>query len=255
MKHFQSVFVFFFLALAAWGQNAETIRKAKAGDIKAQGELTTHYYYSAGSYKKAAKWAKPAAEAGDAQAQSVLACLYMYGQGGLPKNKELAFKWAHSAAAQGHETAMFCLGLWYSDVNKQEAIYWFKKDMDIHYQKYGKENDNAAKQLESLGVCYHPGVSHDTTSDSSSISLSSLMTKLNLALDVQLAKAGDIESQGKLARYCYDSEAYEGAVKWAKSAADAGDAQAQYVLAYLYVDGKGGLPKNGELSFKGGSII
>lgn len=26
---------------------------------------------------------------------------------------------------------MFNLGLWYEDTNEQEAIYWFKKSMDV----------------------------------------------------------------------------------------------------------------------------
>lgn len=102
MKHFQSVVVFFFLALVAWGQDAETIRKAEAGDIKAQGELAYYYYYEKANHAEALKWAKFAAEAGDNEAQMVLSALYGLGEGGLQENKELSLKWAHKSAVQGN---------------------------------------------------------------------------------------------------------------------------------------------------------
>lgn len=172
MKQLLLVVFSFLVCTMAWGQDPELVRKAEAGDIKAQGKLASNYWLK-DDFNKAAQWAKPAAEAGDARAQDVLANLYMYGEGGLPKNKELAFKWAHKSAAQGHWPAMFGLGLWNEDTNEKEAIYWFKKSMDTHYQKNGFEDEMAAKHLRDLGVTYHPGSSSYTASRSSSSSGSS----------------------------------------------------------------------------------
>lgn len=166
-----------FCCMTVWGQNAELIRKAEAGDAEAQGWLAFNYKFGLGGFEKndhkAAKWAKLGAEAGDAQAQDLLASLYKYGRGGLSQNEELAFKWAHKAAAQGNSPAMYSLGSWYEDTNKQEAIYWFKKYMDAYYQECGKEDEKTAKKLRKLGVEYHPKKSSNTASSSSSSSGSS----------------------------------------------------------------------------------
>lgn len=172
MKKLLFLLLPFFCCMTVWGQDAELVRKAEAGDIKAQGRLARDYYIKNDNYK-AAQWAKPAAEAGDATAQDILASLYKYGDGGLPKNEELAFKWAHKSAAQGHWPAMSALGLWYEDTNEQEAIYWYKKCMDVHYQDCGFEHKDVAKHLRELGVTYHPGSSSYTASRSSSSSSSS----------------------------------------------------------------------------------
>lgn len=198
-----------FVCTMVWGQDSELVRKAEAGDIKAQGELAWDYYYAFGGvketdYSKAAQWAKPAAEAGNARAQYILANLYREGRGGLPRNKELAFDWAHKSAAQGDSSAMFVLGLWYEGTNAQEAIYWFKKYMDACYQVDGGENEMAAMHLRDLGVTYHPGSGSDYTASRSSSSSSSSSSLNSSSSDLLYSGLYTKSAQG----YCVETGMY-----------------------------------------------
>lgn len=92
-----------------------------------------------------------------ADGQYDLGELYEKGEHGLEKNISEYLKWAKKAVGNDSSSAAFSLGLYYKDLgDKQEAIYWFKKTMDIWWQKRHEEHDLAFDELRELGVTYHP---------------------------------------------------------------------------------------------------
>jgi hypothetical protein len=98
-------------AVSGWAQEAEPepyslelVKRAEAGDAKAQSILGACYYYGSGvkqDYKEAVKLYKKSAEQGDAVGQSALALLYANGEGVIQDYKE-AVKWYTKAAEQGN---------------------------------------------------------------------------------------------------------------------------------------------------------
>lgn len=157
-------------------EGKQTLAKAQAGDAEAQWRMGFNYDYGNEGFSKnkseAVKWYRKSAENGNAEAQNRLGDYYYYGWGILEDENE-AIKWYRKAANQGDGSAMFMLGLIYKDINKDEAIYWFKKDMDAWYAKTGKESETSAEELRELGVYYHPSSKSSSTASSSSSGSSS----------------------------------------------------------------------------------
>lgn len=158
---------------SSYGQNAETLRKAEAGDVESQCHIAWTYKNGwNGAPKDDEKyvyWLKKAANGGDGDAQYELGELYYKGEHGVSKDESLYIKWAKKAAFNGYGPACFSLGLHYKDEDKQEAIYWFKKGMDVEWKKHGEEDEYCARRLRELGVYYHPGdkSTYSTSSNSS----------------------------------------------------------------------------------------
>ena len=158
---------------SSYGQNAATLRKAEAGDAESQYRIALTYLYGwNGAPKDDEKyvyWLKKAANGGVADAQYDLGRLYHKGEYGVPKDESLYIKWVKKAAFNGYNPACYSLGKHYKDEDKQEAIYWFKKGMDVYWKEYGEEDEYCAKRLRELGVYYHPGdkSTYSTSSNSS----------------------------------------------------------------------------------------
>lgn len=160
-------------------------KAANSGVAKAQYELSELYcngdYGVSKDDEKYVYWLKKAANSGVDAAQYNLGNLYHYGEHGVSKDESLYIKWAKKAAFNGYHPACYSLGLHYKDENKQEAIYWFKKGMDLCWKEEGNENEYCAEELRELGVYYHPGDNTyhsnssitSTSSNSSSTSTSS----------------------------------------------------------------------------------
>ena len=88
----------------------ELKRDASQGDVEAQCLLGCHYSYGQNpevpmDKTMAAYWLKKAAEKGFAHAQFQLGLLYLNGQG-VGKDLERCLKLMHSAAEQGHGSAI-----------------------------------------------------------------------------------------------------------------------------------------------------
>lgn len=170
---------------SSYGQDAETLRKAEAGDAQSQYRIALTYLYgwdgAPQDNEKYVYWLKKAANGGDAHAQYDLGELYYKGEYGVSKDESLYIKWAKKAAFNGYSSACFSLGLHYKNEDKQEAIYWLKKSMDLWWKEYKEENETYAENLRELAVYYHPGdktnqsnsSSASTSSNSSSTSTSS----------------------------------------------------------------------------------
>lgn len=107
---------------------------------------------------------------GIARAQSSLGHGYLYGNYGLEKNISEVTKWLKKSAFNGNPAGALHLGHRYLPEDKQEAIYWYKKCMDMVWEKSGEEDENAFDALRKLGVTYHPGDHVGQNSGSSSAS-------------------------------------------------------------------------------------
>ena len=173
MNRILVLFITFCLSVLSYGQNAVTLRKARAGNADAQYSMAKTYKYGLdGAEKNCDKhvyWLKKAAINGHVVAQYYLGDLYKTGESGVSKDDTEYLHWTKKAAYNGDEAACFSLGLHYMEIDKQEAIYWFKKDMDISWKNNKKESKFSAGRLRELGVYYHPGdkSTYSTSSNSS----------------------------------------------------------------------------------------
>ena len=159
------------VSLTSYGQDAKLIAKAEAGDALSQYRLAGRYEDGSHGFPKDEvkyiHWLKKAAEGGHPEAQHELGYCYRFGEHGIPKDDESYLKWVKKSAYNNYWPSCTSLGLYYKDINKQEAIYWFKKAADIYYKEYGEEYENIAEALHKLGVYYNPGEKGSYASSSS----------------------------------------------------------------------------------------
>ena len=159
------------VSLTSYGQDAKLIAKAEAGDAESQYYLALKYDYGSDGFpkddSKYVYWLTKAAEGGHSRAQSDLGYHYSLGEHGLPEDVERFLKWTKKSAYNNFWPACSSLGHYYEDINKQEAIYWFKKAADIYYKEYGEEYEHIAEALHKLGVYYNPGEKNSYASSSS----------------------------------------------------------------------------------------
>lgn len=160
------------VSLTSYGQDAELIAKAEAGNTRSQYRLAIQYEIGRNGFpkddSKYVYWLTKAAEGGHDRAQYELGYCYLFGEHGIPEDKERFLKWTKKSAYNNYWVACTELGRYYEDINKQEAIYWFKKAADIYYKEYGKESEGIAEPLHKLGVYYNPGEKNSYASSSSS---------------------------------------------------------------------------------------
>lgn len=167
------------------------IMAAENGNAHAQWELAYSYCYGWYGTKENDEqyvyWLTKAANNSDLEnnklwilnAQADLGDLYRYGKKGLEKNIAEFLRWEKKATFNGFDSAAFSLGLYYhyDGKDKQEAIYWYKKCMDLYWEEHQEEYDLAFKSLKELGVTYHPadhlGRNHPQSTASSTATTSS----------------------------------------------------------------------------------
>ncbi|MBV9086528.1 MAG: sel1 repeat family protein, partial [Acidobacteriaceae bacterium] len=110
------------------------LRKAQAGDRKAQAQLGIAYAtgeWTAQNYLKAVEWLTKAATQGERDAQYALGDMYSNGRG-VNADYAQAFKWMRMAAEQGEVRAQASLGSMYDlgtgvPRNETEAFKWSLK--------------------------------------------------------------------------------------------------------------------------------
>lgn len=71
-------------------------------------------------------WITKAAENGNPFAAFCLGGLYGNGENDVEVDEEKYLYWTLKAARGGIDLACYSLGLHYEDINKVEAIYWYK---------------------------------------------------------------------------------------------------------------------------------
>ena len=108
----------------------ELLKKAEAGDAKAQTAVAEEYYNNQ-DYEKAIAWFSKAANQGDVSAQRYLGEIYETGYG-VPQDYKQAVAWYSKAANQGELAAQWSLGSMYYHgrgvpQDDKEAVAWFTK--------------------------------------------------------------------------------------------------------------------------------
>ncbi|MDE7153813.1 MAG: sel1 repeat family protein [Muribaculaceae bacterium] len=144
-------------------------KAAESGHAEAQWNLGNAYkkgwYGTEKNDEKHLYWVKKLANHSDieknkdfiASAQYDLGELYYDGEHGVDKNISEYLKWEKKSADNGYYPAALSLGYYYkSEGDKKEAIYWFKKCMDMVWAERHEEEEHAFDQLRELGVTYHP---------------------------------------------------------------------------------------------------
>ena len=132
------------LAVSGWAEDTkpepyspELVKKAEAGDAKAQYDLAVCYCEGEGvekDYKEGVKWFTKSAEQGDALAQVCLGTRYFLGEG-VEKDYKEAVKWFTKSAEQGNQFGQCNLGNCYYEctgVEKDlgEAVKWYTKSAE-----------------------------------------------------------------------------------------------------------------------------
>ncbi len=108
---------------------------AERGDAKAQGQLARLYYRGEGvtkDPKRAADWAKKAADQGDANGENLLGIFITNGDAGFDKDEAEGARWYAKAAEKGLATAQYNLGAAYWDgrgvkEDRERAEFWVRK--------------------------------------------------------------------------------------------------------------------------------
>lgn len=163
MKKIITMLIITCLPVLVFGQDAELVKKAQAGDAWAQYSLARKLKDK--DNEKYAYWLKKVAgnttskdQLAIVDAQHDLGEAYRYGKYGFPKDEQEYLKWTKKSANNGYSPACFSLGLHFKSTgNRQEAIYWLKKGMDIEWENCKEEDKYCAEALSELGVSYHPG--------------------------------------------------------------------------------------------------
>lgn len=240
MKRLFTLFLLVCFAFAAYGQSeAEMLQKAASGDAEAQYELGFCYYYGLHpttglrpikkvDYDKAFKWYLMAARQGHAGGQYGLGCCYMHGHG-VEKDKNKGEQWLRKSADQGSADAYFSLGILFKNIDKEQAVYWFKKYADFYYGKNPTCYELVTNEFNALGVEYHPG-------HPSSVAERNLANRPATSDDPN--NPTDPRKQYELGKRCREEDLDdEKAIYWFKKAANQGYAKAQLALGVCYEEG------------------
>jgi TPR repeat protein len=175
----------------------------------------------AGQYATALAKIRPAAGAGDPVAEYLFASLYLNGNG-VPKDTDEGLKWLTKSADQGYARAQSDLGAFY--ISGRHVAPDTKRGLEL-LGKAAAQGDPSASY--NLGVMYRDGLGvAENRQKAESYFLSA-------------AKKGHSDAQYGLARIAYDRKDFAQAVEWYGKAAQQGDLQATYNLAYMYHEGLG----------------
>ena len=233
-----------------WGR----LEAAEQGDLAAQVYLGSMFYLY-GDYEQSAKWLTKAAEQGDVDSMYNLGFFYLDGIG-VEEDDEQALKWFKMAAEQGEPDSAYAVGLCYyngegTDRDYVQALEWFTKAAE-------NENPYACYYLGSMYE-FGDGVDPDYEKAADFYRRAGLqgMSEAQYRMGLFLEKGYGVEQDYSQALAWYHSAAwngYEDAIRKLDvyeeminilsgsvddylQAAEAGDAEAQYKLGYVYYYG------------------
>ena len=221
-----------------FARNAETMRKAEAGDTKEQALLgvllqnigDSNMLDKAGpeqDYSDSLYWSWKAAKAGEPIAMNNLGVLYSKGQG-TARNYEESFRWYHKAAELGLDIAMSNVAYAYiygkgTDINPDKSVEWFEKAVSSGWDDFNHD----LPRVRGLAEIMHKAESGDLEAQAD---LADELRGVGLSLE---QSGGDPQ------------KAYTESVLWAERAANANIPKGIRVLAMAYLFGRG-VEKNPE---------
>ena len=194
----------------------------------AQYFLGVMYEYGQGvdqSYEEAVKWYQLAADQGDKEAQQTLGNKYYFGRG-VDQSYEEAVKWYQQAADQGYAYAQTSLGSMYENgegvaQSYEEAIKWYQLAAD-------QGHENAQNKLKDL-LDKHPELQKNIENTPVPAATAASTSAPTLSPDALYDLGED----------AYKTGDYQKALEYLLPAAEAGNADAQYRLGYMYATGRG----------------
>lgn len=231
--------------------------------------------------KKAVEYFKKGAEAGNKECYYYVAIKYLDGKD-FPKDMDKARYWSLLGAKGGQAQCQYNLGLMYANADGVErdvekAVYWLKKAADQHETRatiplYDLSPDTCddPDYAFNLGVYYYggkqPGLSQDKADKkayayfktAANLGHPEAFTALahmyatgrGVAKDEKKSKAlyrtaaekNSPAGQFAMAFYYLENEERKKAFPWLEKAAQAGHADAQFLLSLCYHDGVMGKP-------------
>jgi len=129
------------LVASGWAENSkpeacitELVKKAEAGDARAQRDLGLCYSKGTGvpmDEKEAVKWYRRSAERGDAMAQCLYGVCLSKGNG-IAKDEKESIKWITKSAEQGDAIGQMNLGTAYRQgivvpVDQEKCVMWWTR--------------------------------------------------------------------------------------------------------------------------------
>jgi len=226
------------------GQIAEAVnlatQSANSGDPEGMCVLAQMYYHGAGmiqDVEMAVHWYKRAADAGYPEAMYEYAVFCAEGEC-VPKSMVESNKYMLQAANLGYAPAEFQMGLRCADEEKyQEAFSW--------YMKAAKQGVPGAQLFAGESYEYGEGVEQN---------LSEALNWYRAAADQGNTDA--MVSAAKIlgalvANFTYqpDEEMFQEAFHWLSKAVEAGNLEAHFFLAVMYLDGLG-VQQNDKLAYE-----
>jgi TPR repeat protein len=233
---------------------AKLLRLAKQGNVAAQNNVGVAYREGKTvpkDYKLSTRWFTAAAEQGYPTAQFNLGVMYSRGLG-VPRDRVVAVKWFKLAAEQGNVNAQYNLAQAYAkgagiELDLEAAMKW--------YSSAAKQGDEAALKSFKLVKAYTAQIlskeaDKRKTSRKAATDLSNkkqVMPVITKMEPPQTLQKTLVAKMTKVAPDRFDDalKAYQNAdyakarLLWTKLAQD-GDADAQYNLANMYRNGRGG---------------
>lgn len=205
--------------------------RAEHGDVRAEVQLASMYYYGRGvpqDYAEAVRWYRKAADQSDAEAEYYLGFMYHEGKG-IPRDTAESGRWCRKAADQGYGKAEFALGNMYHEGKEVSQDY---AEAGRWYRKAADQGDPGAQAV--LGYMYYSG--------------QGLQQDYSEAIRWyhKSADQGNSDAQAALGYMYYEGQGvgrdYAESRGWYRKSANQGNAEAQRALKSLNSRG-GGLIK------------
>lgn len=132
---------------------------AEKGNLEAEYQLGTYFWYEKRNLDEAMKWWNRAAEEGHPSAQYQVGSYHAFNKEfGKENRKDEGVKWLKKAASQGHVLAMFELGSYYDDSLERKPDF---KEAAKWYSKAAEQNFTLAQRFLSNMYAKGDGVSQD----------------------------------------------------------------------------------------------
>ena len=208
--------------------------------------------YEAGDYETALAILTPLAWAGNADAQNTLGWMYDYGHG-VEENDAEAVKWYRRAAEQGNAIAQNNLGKMYEhgigvSQNDEEAIKWYRSAADLGHAEARQNLDgllastasaadgtaSAANLQEGIAGLVEWGLPKDDSAEPADDNTAPVADDTASAVD-----EAALEAELRKGLDAYDANDYITAFTTWTPLAEAGYADAQFNLGWLYGFGRG----------------
>lgn len=233
---------------------AEWLRLAKQGNVAAQNNLGVVYREGKTlpkDYKLSTRWFTAAAEQGYPTAQFNLGVMFSRGLG-VPRDRVVAVKWFKLAAEQGNVNGQYNLAQAYAkgvgiELDLEAAMKWYsraaKQGDEAALKNFKLVKASAARLLSKEADKRKTGLKAATALSFKKqvipvIPKTEPLQTLQKALVAKMTKA--VPDRFDEALKAYQNADYAKArLLWTKLAQD-GDADAQYNLANMYRDGRGG---------------